>query len=689
MHAYKNLLSPYDFGFLKLRNRMVMGAMHTRIETLDRPVARQVEFFRERARGEVGLILTGGVAPDQAGRMEEDAPVLEHRGQLDAHRAITSAVHEEGGRIVLQILHAGRYARHPLCVGPTEERAPINSRAPRAMTPADIGQTVQAIANTARLAREAGYDGVEIMGSEGYLLNQFTSLRTNTRTDAYGGSFENRIRFPLETVQAVRTAAGPAFLLVYRISAIDLVEEGMTGDETAQFAQRLEQAGVDMLNTGIGWHESAIPTIAACVPRAGWKFAVHPIKRAVSIPVIASNRINTPEVGERLLSDGAADFVSMARPLLADPEFALKARQGRPDRINSCIACNQACLDHIFTQRTASCLVNPRAGRELDFPLRMAQSPMRIAVAGGGAAGMAFAVFAAERGHEIVLFEADDTLGGLLNLARRIPGKSEFNETLRYFHVRLAELGVRIELGRRVTADDLRKAGFDAVVVATGVTARRPAIDGIDHAKVALYHEVLSGHRKIGERVAIIGAGGIAFDTAEYLLADGDESLDPRQFQQHWGIDASLRNPGGIIPAQSRRPGRAIHMLQRSHDKPGARLGKSTGWILKTRLRAASVKMISGAVYHRIDDAGLEYSCNGARQVLPVDDVIVCAGQLPRDELSQALAGSGIPVAAIGGARIASELDAARAIDEALRLADAFSRGIAFPIHLQSRTHSP
>jgi 2,4-dienoyl-CoA reductase (NADPH2) len=689
MHAYPNLLAPYDFGFLQLRNRMVMGAMHTRIETLDRPVARQVEFFRERARGEVGLILTGGVAPNLAGRMEEDAPVLEDRGPLEAHRAVTRAVHEEGGRIVLQILHAGRYARHPLCMGPTEERAPINSCAPRAMTLADIEQTVQAIANTAKLAREAGYDGVEIMGSEGYLLNQFTSPRTNTRTDAYGGSFDKRIRFALETIQSVRAATGPGFLLVYRISAVDLVEGGTTGEETARFAQRLEQAGVHMLNTGIGWHESAIPTIAACVPRAGWSFAVQPLKRAVSIPVIASNRINAPELAERLLAEGVADFVSMARPLLADPEFARKTRQGRPDRINSCIACNQACLDHIFTQRTASCLVNPRAGRELDFPVLQAPSRMRIAVAGGGAAGMAFAVFAAERGHEIVLFEARDTLGGLLHLARRIPGKSEFNETLRYFEARLAELGVRIELGRRVTAADLREAGFGAVVVATGVAARKPAIDGIDHAKVAYYEEVLSGQRKVGERVAIIGAGGIAFDTAEYLLAEQDESLDPRRFQQHWGIDASLRNPGGVIVAQPRRTRRAIHMFQRSHDRPGARLGKSTGWILKTRLRAANVRMISGAVYHRIDDVGLAYSCDGTTQVVPVDDVIVCAGQLPCDELSQALAVSGIPVAAIGGARIASELDAARAIDEALQLADAFSRGTALPFPFRPRTQKP
>ena len=672
MHTYPSLLKPYDFGFLALRNRMVMGAMHTRIETLDQPLARQVQFFRERARGEVGLILTGGYAPNQAGRMEEDAPLLEHPEQLAPHLAVTRAVHEEGGRIVLQILHAGRYARHPLCVGPTELRAPINRHAPRALTAQGIAQTVQAIAHTARLAQEAGYDGVEIMGSEGYLLNEFTSPCTNLRDDAYGGSFENRIRFPIETVAAVRAAVGARFLLIYRISAIDLVQDGLTGDETAQLAQRLQQAGVDMLNTGVGWHESAIPTIAASVPRAAWEFAVHNIKRAVSIPVIASNRISTPEVGERLLAGGSADFVSMARPLLADPEFAAKTRKGRADLINSCIACNQACLDHIFTERAASCLVNPRAGRELDYPTGRVATPRRIAVAGGGAAGMAFAVYAAERGHAVALYEAGPDLGGLLNLARRIPGKSEFNETLRYFQARLAELGVAVALGRRVTAAELRAGGYDAVVVATGVTPRLPDIDGIDHPKVALYDEVLSGRRRVGARVALIGAGGIAFDTAEFLLGDADESLSPEQFRQHWGIDASLRNPGGLKDTPPRAPRRVIHMLQRSPEKPGARLGKSTGWILKTRLKRAGVRMISGAAYHRIDDAGLTYSRDGVTAVLPVDDVIICAGQMAQDELSRSLAGSGLRVETIGGARRAAELDAARAIEDALRLAHAF-----------------
>jgi 2,4-dienoyl-CoA reductase (NADPH2) len=669
MHAYPNLLKPYDFGFLELRNRMIMGAMHTRIETLDRPVDRLVQFYRERARGEIGLILTGGYAPDQAGRMEDDAPVLEREQQLEPHRAITRAVHEEGARIVLQILHAGRYARHPLCVAPAAQRATINSYTPRAMTAEDIAETVRAIANTARLAREAGYDGVEIMGSEGYLLNQFSSPRTNTRTDRFGGNFDNRIRLPLDSVKAVRAATGRDFLLVYRLSAIDLVEGGMTGIETARFAQRLEQAGADMLNTGIGWHESSIPTIAATVPRAGWEFAIRHIKQAVSIPVIASNRINTPETGERLLADGVADFVSMARPLLADPDFALKVRQGRADRINSCIACNQACLDHIFTGQTATCLVNPRAGRELDFPRRRSVTRQRLAVVGGGAAGMACAVYAAERGHDVVLFEAGAALGGQLNLARRIPGKGEFDETLRYFRVRLTELGVPIRLNTRITAADLRGAGYDGVVVATGVVPRKPEIDGIDHPKVALYDEVISGRREVGERVAIIGAGGIAFDTAEYLLAgpDEDASLSGNSFHRYWGVDTSLASQGGLAEQKKILPSRSIHILQRSPGKWGARLGKSTGWILKTRLRRAGVQVISGVAYHKIDDIGLTYSCDGTTRVLAVDDVVICAGQVAQDALSKDLADSGIRVATIGGARLASELDAARAIREALQ----------------------
>ncbi len=669
MHVYKHLLAPYNFDFLELRNRMVMGAMHTRIEALDQPVARLVEFFRERARGEVSLILTGGFAPNQAGRMEEDAPVLESPEQLETHRAVTQAVHAEDGRIALQILHAGRYGKHSLCVGPTSERAPINRYTPRALAVEEVWDTVQAIANTAKLAQEAGYDGVEIMGSEGYLLNEFVNQRTNTRADAFGGSFENRIRLPIETIKAVRSATGSGFLIIYRISAIDLVEGGLTGAETAKLARHVQEAGANMLNTGIGWHESTIPTIAASVPRAGWLFAIKNIKQAVTIPVIASNRINSPDVGDRLLADGAADFVSMARPLLADPEFPRKVREGRADQINSCIACNQVCLDYIFTDKTASCLVNPRAGHELDFSPAKALAPKRIAVVGGGAAGMAFAVYAAERGHDITLFEARDTLGGQLNLACRIPGKSEFKEMLRYFRVRLDELGVQLKLGRRIIPSDLRNAGFHTVVITTGVIPRIPAIEGIDHAKVARYDDVLSGRRHIGHTVAIIGAGGIAFDTAEFLLTDTEESLSPERFQQAWGIDASLDRVGGLDTPAPHTPPHRIHMLQRKKEKVGAKLGKSTGWILKTRLRRAGVTMISGVNYHKIDDAGLEYSYDGQTHVLPVDNVIICAGQISQDDFSQALAGSGMQIATIGGARLASELDAARAIREALQLA--------------------
>lgn len=669
MHKYKRLLAPYSFDFLELRNRMVMGAMHTRIEVLDQPLQRLAAFFRERARGEIGLILTGGFAPNQAGRMEEDAPVLESREHLETHRVITKAVHAEGGRIALQILHAGRYGKHSLCVGPTSQRASINRYTPHMLAIEEVWDTVKAIANTAKLAQEAGYDGVEIMGSEGYLLNEFVSPRTNTRVDIFGGNFENRIRLPIETIKAVRSVTGPNFLLIYRISAIDLVEDGLTGIETAQLARRVQVAGANMLNTGIGWHESTIPTIAASVPRAAWLFAIKNIKQAVTIPVIASNRINSPDVGERLLADGAADFVSMARPLLADPEFPRKTREDRADQINSCIACNQVCLDYIFTDKTASCLVNPRAGRELDFPPAKALSPKCIAVVGGGAAGMAFAVYAAERGHDITLFEAKGTLGGQLNLACRIPGKSEFKEMLRYFRVRLDELGVHIKMGKRVIPSDLRNAGFDTVVITTGVIPRIPAIDGIDHAKVARYDDVLSGRQHIGHAVAIIGAGGIAFDTAEFLLADPEESLSPQRFQQTWGIDPSLNSSGGLDTPARHTPLRRIHMLQRKKEKPGASLGKSTGWILKTRLRRAGVTMIAGVHYHKIDDAGLEYSYDGQTHVLPVDNVIICAGQISLDDFSQTLAGSGMQVATIGGARLASELDAARAIREALQLA--------------------
>ena len=665
------LLEPFHFKSLTLRNRMVMGAMHTRIETLDRPVERMTAFFEARAKGEAGLILTGGFAPNAVGKMEADAPVMDVNTPLEHHRPITDAVHAAGSRIVMQLLHAGRYAKHDQCVGPSAIRAPINRHAPRAMTLGDIQSTIKDFATSAKRAQEAGYDGLEIMGSEGYLLNEFTCRATNVREDAYGGSFDNRILLPLEIVRAVRAATGPDFLMVFRISSIDLVEGGMSGDETASYAQALERAGVDILNTGIGWHEAAIPTIAQSVPRAAWAFAIRNIKQAVTIPVIASNRINTPEVAEALLADGTCDFVSMARPFLADPEFAKKVRLGQSDRINTCIGCNQACLDHIFTERTATCMVNPFAGRELDLDVQPAATRRRIAVVGGGAAGMACASQAAARGHEVTLFETQSRLGGQVNLAKTIPGKSEFNEMLRYFQFRLQDTGVEVRLNTQATPEMMMKSGFDEIVIATGVTPRVPQIQGIDHRSVVRYDEVLSGKVTVGQRVAILGAGGIGFDMAEYLVGDEESARDPIQFLQDWGVDASLQQPGGLTggkaPSQP-HTSRQVHVFQRKPDKPGATLGKSTGWILKAKLRKAQVAMVTGVQYERIDDEGLHYSLQGEEHCLPVDHVVLCTGQESNLSLMKALKEAGISTHAIGGAHIASELDAVRAIDEGTKL---------------------
>jgi len=665
------LLEPFQFKSLTLRNRMVMGAMHTRIETLDRPVERMTAFFEARAKGEVGLILTGGFAPNEVGKMERDAPVMDAHTPLEHHLPVTDAVHAAGSHIVMQLLHAGRYAKHDQCVAPSAIRAPINRHIPRAMTPEDIRSTIMDFAVAAKRAQEAGYDGVEIMGSEGYLLNEFTCRATNTRADDYGGSFANRIRLPIEIVQAIRLATGPTFLIVFRLSSIDLVEGGMTGEETAEYARALEQAGVDMLNTGIGWHEAAIPTIAQSVPRAAWAFAIRNIKQAITIPVIASNRINTPEVAEALLADGTCDFVSMARPFLADPDFAKKVRLGLSDRINTCIGCNQACLDHIFTERTATCMVNPFAGRELDLVVQPAAQRRRIAVVGGGAAGMACASQAAARGHHVTLFEAQSSLGGQVNLAKVVPGKSEFNEMLRYFRLKLQDTGVDVRLNTTVTTAHLAQAGFDDIVIATGVTPRVPQIQGIDHPSVVRYDEVLSGKVTVGHRVAILGAGGIGFDMAEYLVGDPAAALVPQQFLQDWRVDVSLVQPGGLSSAtapSSSHSRRQVHLFQRKADKPGATLGKSTGWILKAKLRKARVTMVSGVIYERIDDEGLHYSLEGQQHCLPVDHVVLCTGQESNLSLMMAMRQAGITPYVIGGAQLASELDAVRAIDEGTRL---------------------
>ena len=670
MTSFPHLLAPLPLRGTALRNRMVMGAMHTRLETLDRPAERLAAFYGVGARGEGALMLTGGYAPNPAGLMEPGAPALYDDSQMAEHRAIVGAVHEGGSRIVLQLLHAGRYAKQPLCVGASSRRARINSIAPRPLATEEVWQTIADYARAATIAEAAGYDGVEVMGSEGYLINQFAAPVTNDRTDAFGGSFENRIRLAVEIVKAVRAASGPDFLIVYRISAVDLVPGGMPAAEVRELARRVAAAGADIINTGIGWHESMVPTIAAAVPRAAWAYAVANVKAGVEIPVIASNRINTPQVGEELIAGGIADLVSMARPLLADPDFARKVRLGRAEEINTCIACNQACLDRIFTERTATCLVNPRAGREVEFTDAPAEVRKRIAVVGGGPAGMAFAVNAAERGHAIVLFEAAPELGGQLNMARQVPGKSEFNETLRYFRTRLAALGVELRLGRAVTAAELAGAGFDAVVLATGVRPRRPEIAGLDHPKVLSYIDVLAKKHPVGRRVAIIGAGGIGFDVAEYLAGDAAESLASAAFLDAWGVDAGFGTPGGLAAEEARpAPRREIVMLQRKTEPLGRGLGKTTGWILKTRLRRAGVTMISGAQYQAVDDAGLHYAVGGEPRVLDVDHVILCAGQEPERGLHADLGALGVAAHLIGGADVAAELDALRAIDQATRLA--------------------
>lgn len=670
MATFDRLLTPLKIGSIVLRNRMVMGAMHTRLETLDRPHERLAAFYAARAAGEVGLILSGGFSPNPEGVMEEGGPLFNHPDQIEEHRVVTRAVHEAGGKIVLQILHAGRYAKVASCVSPSRGKARINSFSPHPLSTDEVRATIQDFVKTAALAVEAGYDGVEIMGSEGYLINEFTAEVTNQRTDEYGGSFDGRIRFPLEVVRSVRARLGNGPMLIYRISAIDLMDGGMAGHEIAAFAKQIEAAGADAINTGIGWHESAVPTIAASVPRAAWGDAVRNVKQAVSIPVVASNRINMPEVAEELVTSGVADLVSMARPLLADPDFAKKTRLGMTDEINTCIGCNQACLDRIFTERTATCLVNPRAGREIEFPAGKSTTPKCIAVVGGGPAGMAFAVNAAERGHRVFLFEADSRLGGQLNMAKVVPGKAEFNEMLRYFDARLRKLGVTVKLGNAVTADELIATGFDEIVVATGVRPRLPDLIGIDHPKVVSYVDVLTGKVAVGAHVAIIGAGGIGFDVAEFLLGDAQESLNKAAFFRAWGVDSTISRSGGLAPAADHAAaGRSVHMFQRKDEPLGKRLGKSTGWILKAKLRKAGVAMIAGATYDAIDDEGLHYIVDGERRVLAVDHVVLCAGQNSNRTLYDELKVRGRTPRVIGGADVAAELDALRAIDQATRLA--------------------
>jgi 2,4-dienoyl-CoA reductase (NADPH2) len=667
---YPHLLAPLDLGFTTLRNRVLMGSMHVGLEEAPNGFERMAAFYGERARGGVGLIVTGGIAPNDAGRPMGGGAKLTTPDEAEHHRVITDAVHAEGGKIALQVLHFGRYAYHRHLVAPSPVKAPINQHAPRELTATEIEQTLDDYARCAELAQSAGYDGVEIMGSEGYLINEFICTRTNQRSDDWGGSYANRMRFAVEAVRRTRQRCGPHFIIIYRLSMLDLVDEGSTLDEVVQLAQAVEAAGATIINTGIGWHEARIPTIATSVPRAAFAWVTKRLMGQVKIPLIATNRINTPEIAEQVLAEGCADMVSMARPFLADAFFVQKAAAGLAHQINTCIGCNQACLDHTFGGRITSCLVNPRACHETELNFDPAAYPKKLAVVGAGPAGLSFAAAAAQRGHAVTLFEASSEIGGQFNLAKRIPGKEEFYETLRYFTEHLKTTGVQVKLNTRVHAAELKSFGFDAVVVATGVKPRVPAIDGIDHKKVVMYGQVIRGEVTLGQSVALIGAGGIGFDTAEFLSHAASNDDAHHTFDREWGISRAPADRGGVAQPQWRDSGRRIYLLQRKSSKIGDNLGKTTGWIHRTRLKNQRVEMIAGVDYKRIDDAGLHIVVDNTREMLlPVDHVVICAGQEPARQLADELAVAGVTVHRIGGADEATELDAKRAIDQGARLA--------------------
>ncbi|MCK7593863.1 NADPH-dependent 2,4-dienoyl-CoA reductase [Pseudomarimonas salicorniae] len=666
--AYPHLLSPLDLGFITLRNRVLMGSMHTGLEDKASDYPKLAAYFAERARGGVGLIVTGGVSPNMVGWLKPFSGKLSMPWEVRRHTHVTRAVHDEGGAICLQLLHAGRYGYHPLQVAPSAVKAPINPFKPKALSPRGIERQIRAFVKSAELAREAGYDGIEIMGSEGYLINQFLAPRTNHREDEWGGTLENRQRFPVEIVRRTRAAVGKDFIIVFRLSMLELVEGGSSWEDIVDTAKKLEAAGVTILNTGIGWHEARVPTIATSVPRAAFAGVTGKLKPHVSIPLVAVNRINMPDVAEQIIAGGQADMVSMARPLLADPEWVIKAQQGREDEINTCIACNQACLDHVFVNKKASCLVNPRACAETELVYRKTETPRRVAVVGAGPAGLAAATVAGERGHRVTLFDAAKEIGGQFNLAKRIPGKEEFHETLRYFRRKLELTGVEQRLGTRVAAEDL--ADFDEILLATGIRPRQPAIPGIDHPKVCSYVEVLTGRRVVGPRVALIGAGGIGFDVAEFLAHEGvSPTLQTPRWMAEWGVDPSFEGPGGLREPHPEPPAREIWLLQRSPGKPGARLGKTTGWIHRAALKMKSVRMQGGVNYLKIDDAGLHVAIGEEMRIIEVDDIVICAGQEPLRELAEPLSALGKSPRLIGGADVAAELDAKRAIAQGSRVA--------------------
>ncbi len=659
------IFNPLDLGFTQLKNRILMGSMHTGLEE-DKNLTRLAAFYRERAEGGVALIVSGGFAPNRAGRLAPFAAKLTSKKESQRHELITNTVHEAGSKIALQILHAGRYGYHPFIVAPSVLKSPISPFKPWGMSPRRIIKTIRHFARCARLAKEAGYDGVEIMGSEGYLINQFIVSHSNQRNDEWGGSFANRMRFPVEIVRAVREAVGEKFIIIYRLSMLDLIKDGSSWEEVILLAKAIEQAGASLINTGIGWHEARIPTIATMVPAGAFASVTKRLKPEITIPVITSNRINTPELANSLLQEGYADMVSMARPFLADPQFVEKARLGKSAAINVCIACNQACLDKVFVNKTASCLANPRACHETELVYEKVKQPKKIAVVGAGPAGLAFSAVAGERGHKVTLFEKSSILGGQFNLAKKIPGKQEFAHTIHYFTQQMNKYQVDIRLNVQATTDMLKE--FDEIVLATGIKPRVPTIKGIDHEKVMTYVELIQEQKKPGKRVAVIGAGGIGFDVAEWLTHN--PSIEPNhEFYEQWGIDLNSSSRGGLKVPEIAESLREVYLLQRKNEKQGKRLGKTTGWIHRLSLKHKQVKMLSGVHYERIDDEGLHLVINEKPQVLAVDSVIICAGQDEARELFEPLKKAGCSVNLIGGAFKALELDARHAIDQACRLA--------------------
>lgn len=671
-NSFPRMFAPLNLGFTELKNRVVMGSMHTGLEEEKNGFQRMADYYAERARGGVGLILTGGISPNMFGRLTPFSSQLTYFWQIKKHKIVTDAVHREGGKIALQILHAGRYAYHPLSVAPSAIKSPITPFKPRGLSSGGVERTIKDYVNCARQAKKAGYDGVEVMGSEGYLINQFVSAKTNKRTDGWGGSYENRMRFPVEIVKRIRAEVGPNFIIIYRLSLMDLVDNGSDWTEVVQLAKAIQSAGATIINTGIGWHEARIPTIATMVPRGAFVSVTGRLKKEVSIPVITSNRINTPQKLEEVLEAGYADLVSMARPLLADPEFVAKSRAGLDSLINTCIGCNQACLDHIFRNKTATCLVNPRACHESELNLSTTASAQKIAVVGAGPAGLSFATAAAQRGHLVTIFDSASEIGGQFNMAKKIPGKEEFYETLRYFGNMIKKHSVDLKLNMRVSAQQLIDLKFDHVVIATGVKPRIPQIPGIDHPKAVSYVDVLTGKVSVGKTVAVIGAGGIGFDVAEYLT-EKDHSLseNPAEFAKYWGMDFTVQARGGVagVARKIPTPPRQVFLLQRKDGKLGDGLGKTTGWIHRTMLKDKDVKMLSSVIYEKIDDQGLHIRIREKSEILKVDHVVICAGQESLRELEQPLIQAGVKVNVIGGADLAQELDAKRAIDQGFRLA--------------------